>query len=168
MQWFDWMTLAIVAVVAIVETVRAGKAGGMGLALFDAGGVVVAAVGATRFGGRLAEILRMQVSTVTLVLFAAFVVLAFIVGYWLFGLTGWTFGSLDGFFSFIFGIATGWAIAHMVLRVIILSQGTNGEVASLMASAPIAREVFTFRTWNALVQLLFKAKVGPEFDPDVG
>ena len=46
MHWFDWMALGIVVVVAILETVRANKSGGMGLALFDAAGVVVAAVAA--------------------------------------------------------------------------------------------------------------------------
>ncbi len=168
MQWFDWMALGIVVVVAIAETVRASKAGGMGLALFDAAGLIAAAVAATKFCGGLAEMLRMQVATVLIVLFAVLAVLAFIVGYWLYGLTGWTFQSLDGFFSFIFGIASGWAIANIVLRVIILSQGENGAVSSMMASAPIAREIYTFKTWNALIQLLFKAKVGPEFDPDVG
>lgn len=168
MHWFDWMALGIVVVVAIIEAVRANKAGGMGLALFDAAGVVVAAVAATKLSGTLAETLRMQPATVMIVLFAVLAVLAFVIGYWLFGLTGWTFQSMDGFFSILFGVVTGWAIAHMVLRIVIASQGTNGEVASLMAASPVAREVFTFKTWNALMKLLFKAKVGPDFNPDIG
>jgi hypothetical protein len=32
----------------------------------------------------------------------------------------------------------------------------------------VAREVFSFRTWNALMRLLFKAKFGPDLDPDIG
>lgn len=168
MHWFDWMALGIVVVVAITEMVRANKSGGMGLALFDAAGVVVAAVAATKLSGGLAATLHMHVSTVTLVLFALLTVLGLIIAYWLFGLTGWTFQSMDGFLSLVFGVVTGWAVANMVLRIIMQSQGGTGEVASLIASSPIGREIFTFRTWNAIMKVLFRAKLGPEIDPDVG
>jgi fructose-1,6-bisphosphatase/inositol monophosphatase family enzyme len=67
----------------------------------------------------------------------------------------------------VWDVAAGWVIAHMVLRIIIMSQGEHGAVAEAMVNAPIAREVYQFRTWNALMQLLFKAKLGPDFNPDV-
>jgi hypothetical protein len=168
MHWFDWMALGIVVVVAIIETVRATKAGGMGLALFDAAGVIVASVAATKLGPGLSQTLKMQPSTVVLIVFIALAILAIVLGYWLFGLTGWSFQSLDGFFSVVFGVATGWAVANMVLRIIMLSQGSNGEVASALAASPVVREIYQFKTWNALMRLLFKAKVGPDFNPDIG
>jgi hypothetical protein len=56
----------------------------------------------------------------------------------------------------------------MVLRIIIMSQGGNGEIAAQMANSPVAREVYEFRTWNALMRLLFKARLAPEFNPDEG
>jgi hypothetical protein len=68
----------------------------------------------------------------------------------------------------MFGLVLAWTIAHMVLRVVILSQGGNGEVAAQMANSPVAREVFEFRTWNALMRLFFKARTGQEIDPDLG
>ncbi|MEO0085919.1 MAG: hypothetical protein ABIK37_04750 [candidate division WOR-3 bacterium] len=168
MQWFDWMTLGIVLATAVIQAVRAGKAGGMGLPLFEGAGVIVAATGATGLSGPLAQALNMQKATVMIILFIVFTVLAFVVGRGLFSLTNWSFQSMDGFFGFVWGFAMGWAIAHMVLRIIIESQGTNGPVAAGMENAVIAREVFQFRTWNSLMQLLFKAKLGPDFNPDVG
>jgi len=168
MQWFDWMTLGIVLAVAIVQAIRAGKAGGMGLPFFEGIWMVVAAAGATGLSGPVAQALHLQKATVMIILFVIFAVLAFVVGRWLFALTNWSFQSMDGLFGFIWGVGMGWAIAHMVLRIVIESQGTNGAVAAGMETAPIAREVFQFRTWNALMQLLFKAKLGPEFNPDVG
>ena len=168
MHWYDWMTLGIVVGVTIIQTVRGNKAGGMGLPLFEALGVVAAAVGATAFTHGLAGRIHVSESVVLLVLFLVFSVLAFIVARWLFTLTGMSFQSLDGFFSFVFGLVLAWTVAHMVLRIVIMSQGGNGEVATQMVRAPVAREVYQFRTWNALMRLLFKAKLAPDFNPDEG
>ncbi|MEO0009314.1 MAG: hypothetical protein ABIK22_00230 [candidate division WOR-3 bacterium] len=167
MFWFDWMSLGIVVGVAIIQTVRTGKAGGMGLTLFEAAGLVAAAVGATGLAGSLAQVIGVQPVVMLIVLFLIFAVLAFIFAHWLFGVTGWSFESLDGLLGFFWGVAAGWVIAHMVLRIVIMSQGENGAVAEVMANAPIAREIYSFRTWNALMALLFKARLGPEFNPDV-
>jgi len=168
MHWYDWMTLAIVVGGTIVQTVRGSKAGGMGLPLFEAVGVIVAAVGATAFCHGLAGMIHVSESVVLLVLFLVFSVVAFIIARWLFTLTALSFESLDGLFSFFFGLVLAWTVAHMVLRIVIMSQGGNGEVAAQMASSPVAREVYQFRTWNALMKLFFKAKLGPEFNPDEG
>ncbi len=167
MFWFDWMSLGIVVGVAIIQTVRTSKAGGMGLTLFEAAGLVAAAVGANGLAGSLAQAIGVQPVVMLIVLFLIFSVLAFIFAHWFFGVTGWSFESLDGLLGFFWGVIAGWVIAHMVLRIIIMSQGENGAVAEVMANAPIAREVYSFRTWNALMALLFKARLGPEFNPDV-
>ena len=135
MHWYDWMTLAIVVGGTIVQTVRGGRAGGMGLPLFEAAGVIVAAVAATAFSRGLAGAIRVSETVVLLVLFLVFSVLAFIVARWLFTLTGMSFQSLDGFFSFVFGLVLAWTVAHMVLRIVIMSQGGNGELAANMANS---------------------------------
>jgi hypothetical protein len=168
MHWCDWMTLAIVVVVTIVQTIRGSKAGGMGLTLFEAFGVVVSAVGATAFTHSLAGMIHVSESVVLLALFVVFSGISFIIARWLFTLTGLSFESFDGLLSFAFGLVLAWTVAHMVLRIVIMSQGGNGEVATQMASSPVAREVYQFRTWNALMRLLFKAKLGPDFTPDEG
>ena len=168
MHWYDWMTLVIVVGGTIIQTVRGSKAGGMGLPLFEAGGVIVAAVGSTAFTHGLAVMIHVSESVVLLVLFLVFSVVGFIVARWLFTLTGMSFQSLDGLFSFLFGFVLAWTVAHMVLRIVIMSQGGNGEVAAQMVNSPVAREVYQFRTWNALVRLLFKAKLAPDFNPDEG
>ena len=168
MHWYDWMTLLILVAVTIIQTVRGSKAGGMGLPLFEAAGVIVAAVAATAFSHSLAGAIHVGEGVALLVLFLVFAVLAFIVGRWLFTVTALSFESFDGLLSFLFGLVMAWTIAHMVLRVVIASQGGNGELATHVASSPVVREVFTFRTWNALMKLLFKAKLGPDFNPDQG
>ncbi len=168
MLWYDWMSLGIVVGVAIIQTIRGVKAGGMGLPMFEAAGLVVAAVSATKLSGPLGESLHVRTATVMIALFAVFGLLALVLGRWLFSVTGASFQSLDGFFSFVFGIVAGWIIAHMVLRIIIGSQGTNGALASVAATSPIVREVYLFHTWNKLIGLLLRAKLGPEFNPDIG
>ena len=168
MQWFDWMVLAIVLVVAVVETIRGLKSGGMGLPLFDAAGLVASAVAATHLSGRIAQMLHWEKHVVMILIFVVLGICSFLVGYWLFTMTSWSFQSLDGFFSFLFGVAGGWAIAHMVLRILIESQGVTGPIASAMGNAVIAREIFEFRGWNWVMRLLFRVKLGPEVNPDVG
>jgi len=168
MQWFDWMSLAVVVGVAIVQTIRGTKAGGMGLPMFEAAGLVLAAVVATNLSGGVGQALHMQKSVVMIVLFLVLGVGAFVLGRWLFSVTDLSFESLDGLFSFLFGVAAGWTIAHMLLRIIVESQGVTGPVGSAMANAPVAREIFEFRAWNWLVRLLFRAKLSPDIDPDVG
>jgi hypothetical protein len=168
MHWYDWMTLAIVVGGTIIQTVRGSKAGGMGLPLFEAIGVIAAAVGATAFTSGLAGMIHVSESVVLLVLFLVFSFVGFVVARWLFTLTAMSFESFDGLFSLIFGLVLAWTVAHMVLRIVIMSQGGNGEVAAQMANSPVAREVFQFRTWNALMRLLFKAKLAPDFSPDEG
>ncbi len=167
MMWYDWMSLAVVLGVAIIQTVRTSKAGGMGLTLFEAGGLIVAATSANSLAGSLAQTIGIQPAVMLVILFIFFSVIAFIFARWLFGLTGWSFESLDSFFGFIWGVVAGWVIAHMLLRIVILSQGPNGAVAETIVNAPIAREVYYFKTWNSILNLLFKAKLGPEFNPDV-
>ena len=93
----------------------------------------------------------------------AFVIAAFFLARWLFGLTGLTLQSLDGVFSFFCGLVLAWAVAHMFLRIMMASE--PGRAAEMVAGSPVAREVFWFRTWNALMRLLFNAKVGADFNP---
>jgi hypothetical protein len=168
MHWYDWMTLVIVVGGTIIQTVRGSRAGGMGLPLFEAIGVIAAAVGATAFTPGLAGTIHVSESVVLLVLFLVFSFVGFVVARWLFTLTGMSFLSFDGLFSFIFGLVLAWTVAHMVLRIVMMAQGGNGEVAAQMANSPVAREVYQFRTWNALMRLLFKAKLAPDFNPDQG
>ncbi len=168
MHWYEWMTIGIMVVVTILQTVRGVKAGGMGLPLFEAAGVIVAAVASTSFAHGLAGAIHINESVALLGLFIAFAFLGFIVARWLFALTDLSFQSLDGFFSFAFGFIMAWAIAHMFLRIMISAQGPNGEIAVDIPKSAIVREIFQFRTWNSLMQLLFRAKLAPDFNPNQG
>ncbi|MBN2464200.1 hypothetical protein JXD38_01055 [candidate division WOR-3 bacterium] len=163
MSWFDGMTLAIMALVAIVQTVRGIKAGGMGLPFFEAAGVVIAAVAATALSPGLAGSIHVRQSTVLLTLFIVFSVLAFIVAHGLFAATSLSFQSLDGVLSMLCGLVMAWVVGHMFLRIMIGS--ADSESVEAIANSPVAREILRFRTWHALLRLLFKAKAGPEIDP---
>ena len=166
LYWQDWLTLAIMAAVTVIQTVRGSKAG-MGLPLFEAACVIVAAVAAIAHSHTLADMIHARQGVVLLGLFIVLAVLAFAVARWLYVLTGLSFQSLDGVLSFVFGLVLAWTVAHMVLRAMVMSAG-DIDAASVLANSPVAREVFSFRTWNALMRLMFKARFGPDLDPDIG
>jgi len=161
MQWYDWITLLVVVAGTIIQIARGGKAG-FGLPLFEAAGAVVAAVAATALSPGLAGVIGVNQGILLFVLFVVFAAIAFIVARWLFALTGWSFQSYDGAYSILFGFVLGWTIAHVFLEIVVAAQGANG-VATQIANAPVAREVYQFRAWNALTRLLFTAKHGPAF-----
>jgi positive regulator of sigma E activity len=165
MNWHDWVTLVIMVTVIVVQTIRGSKAAA-GLPMFEAAGGVVAAAAATAFSPGLAGAIHVREDTVMFVLFIVFLAVAFMLAHWLFAMTGLSFQSLDGIFSFFFGLVLAWAVAHMFLRIMIGS--AEGESAQAIANSPVAREVFRFRSWSALLRLLFKAKTGPDFDPTEG
>jgi hypothetical protein len=141
--------------------VRGSKAG-FGLTLFEAAGAVVAALAAAALSRGLAGTIRVNQGVMLPVLFVVFAGIALIVADWLFVLTGWSSKSRDGAYSVLFGLALGWVIAYVFLGIVVAAQGANG-VATEMAHSPVAREVYQFRTWNALVRLFTPARHGPNF-----
>jgi hypothetical protein len=165
MNWHDWVTLAIMVTVVVVQTVRGSKTTA-GLTMFEAAGGVIAAAAATALAPGLAGAIRTNEYTVLFALFVAFLVVAFLLAHWLYAMTGLSFQSFDGVLSLFFGLVLAWAFAYMFLRIMIGS--AEGESAQAIANSPVASEVFQFRTWNALLRLLFKAKVGPDLDPTEG
>jgi hypothetical protein len=162
-SWFDGVTLALMALVTVVQTVRGIKAGGMGLPFFEAAGVVVASVAATSLSHELARSINVRESTVLLALFLAFSVLAFVVAHWLSALTSLSFQSLDGVLSLLCALAMAWVVGHMFLRIMIGS--ADSESVEAIAKSPVAREILRFRTWRALMRLLFRAKESPDIEP---
>ncbi len=164
MEWHDLVALAIMVTVVVVQTIRGTRAAG-GLPMFEAAGGVIAAAAAVSFAPGLAGMIHASEYTVMFVLFVAFLAVAFLVAHWLFAMTGLSFQSLDGIFSLLFGLVLAWAIAHMFLRIMVSS--AEGESAQVIANSPVAGEVLRFRTWNALMRLLFKVKAS-DIDPDLG
>ena len=130
--------------------------------LFEAVGAVVAAVAATAVSRSLAEATRADQGVILPVLFLVFAGIALIIVDWLFALTGWSPRPQDGAYSILFGLVLGWVVAHVFLGIVVAAQGANG-VATEMAHAPVAREVYQFRTWNALIRLFTPAGRGPGF-----
>jgi hypothetical protein len=165
-SWYDWIILVLMAIVTGVQAVRGIRAGGMGLPLFEAAGVVVAAAAATSWAHTFAGPIHARDTTVMFVLFIVFSVLAFFVARWLYEMTALSLQPFDGILSVLCGFVMAWAIANMFLRIMIGS--AEGESAKLIANSPIAREVYQFQSWNALMRLLFKTKPGPGFDPTEG
>lgn len=176
MKSYDWVCIGIMLVGAIVQAIRASKSGGMGLPLFEALGVIVAAVGANKLGPMFGLAMHVQAWIVMLVIFVVLSVVAFLVARWLFSILAWSFESMDALFGALWGVVLGWAVASVVLHVVVEIQGPGGALAAVAmnpeaevrAQMPIVNEVLNFRTWKALMGLLFKAKLGPEFNPDIG
>ena len=160
-HWYDWTALLIIAAGTIIQIARGRKAG-FGLPLFEAAGGVVAAVAATAVSRSLAEAIRVHQGVLLIVLFLVFAGIALIVADWLFALTGWSPRSRDGVYSILFGLVLGWVVAHVFLGMVVAAQGANG-VATEMAYAPVAREVYQFRTWNAVMRLFTPARHSPDF-----
>jgi len=156
------MALLIIAASTIIQVVRGSKEG-FGLPLFEAAGAVVAAVAATALSRWLTGVIHVHQGVVLPVLFFVLAGIALIVARWLFTLTGWSFRSYDGACSIPFGLGLGWAIAYVFLGIVVAAQGANG-VATQIAHAPVAREVYQFRTWNALTRPFVTAKHGPDFE----
>jgi hypothetical protein len=160
-HWYDWTALLIIAASTIAQIVRGSKSG-FGLPLFEAAGAVVAAVAATALSLGLAGVIHVNQGVTLPVLFVVFAGIAVVLADWLFALTGWSPKPRDGAYSILFGLVLGWAIAHVFLGIVVAAQGANG-VATEMAHAPVAREVYQFRTWNALMRLFTPAGRGPNF-----
>jgi hypothetical protein len=151
----------MIAAGAVIQ-VRRGSKAGFGLPLFEAAGAVAAAVAAAALSRRLAGTIHVNQGVALPVLFTLFAGVALIFADWLFALTGWSFKSHGGAFSIPFGLVLGWVTAYVFLGIIVAAQGANG-VATEMAHAPVAREVYQFRTWNALLRLFTAARHGPDF-----
>ena len=130
--------------------------------MFEAAGAVVAAVAAAALSRGLAGTIRVNQGVMLPVLFVVFAGIALIVADWLFALTGWSSKSHGGAYSILFGLVLGWAIAYVFLGIVVAAQGANG-VATEMAQAPVAREVYQFRTWSAVMRLFTPARHGPNF-----
>ncbi|MFO7676281.1 MAG: hypothetical protein R6X12_08210 [bacterium] len=160
MLWFDWMTLGIILAVAVLQAVGAAKVDGFSLALFQALFVSLAAVAAVALYRPLALALNLERWVALAGLFIVLGIAALLLGRLAYSFTGWSFGTFDAPLGFIFGLVTGWAVAHVVLRVIVEKQGYSGPVAQNLARAPVAAEVYWFRTWNKLASVLFKARFG--------
>jgi hypothetical protein len=141
--------------------VRGSKAG-FGLPLFEAAAAVVAVLAAAALSRGLAGAIHANQGVILPVLFVVFAAIALVVADWLFALTRWSFKSHGGAYSILFGIVLGWVIAYVFLGIVVTAQGANG-VATEMAHSPVAREVYQFRTWNALLRLFTPARHGPNF-----
>lgn len=160
MRWFDFTVLGIMLLVVIVQTIRSSK--GMGLILLEAVGLM----GCARISvaGYL-TVSRLLVISKALALGGIFVVTAIIwiiIANLLHGYVQWSWGNLDYFFGFFFGVVCAWVIAHIFLRELILIYGPDDTMAAVVADSVVSKEILYFRTFNSLFNLAQKASLGPE------
>lgn len=160
MFWFDWMTLGIILVFAILQAVHASRAGGFGVTLFQGLLVCLAVAAAVNLAPLVAPLLKLERGIVLTGLFVLLGVAAWLVGRMLFSFTGWSLGGFDVPLGFLFGAVAGWAVAHLVLRILIEFQGPGGPVGRNLAQAPVAAEIYWFGTWNRVLDLLFRTREG--------
>lgn len=162
MNFLDVLIPLFILIVAIIQAVR-GK-GGIGKTLFEMIAFILAVVLANKYKEGLSSLIKLDVSWTFLIIFIILLVIFLYVAYLLFNITEWSLGNLDSFFSFLFGIAIGWIIAFVVIKFLYLKYTKESEIGFLLSSSKMANEIYYFNTYNKIVELLYKAKLGPEVE----
>ncbi len=160
MNFLDVLIPFFILIVAIVQAVR-GK-GGIGKTLFEMIAFILAVVLANKYKEGLSSLIKLDIAFSFLIIFILLLIILLYLAYLLFNITEWSLGNLDSFFSFLFGIAIGWVICFVVIKFLYLKYSPESEIGFLLSSSKMAKEIYYFNTYNKIVQLLYKAKLGPE------
>ena len=143
----------IILAVAAVEMKR-----GFGRALFDLVGAIVVVVLARSLASTLAptvSLLANKGANEALWLGIVFAVLgtaAFFLARWCYNATLISLDAFDPFFGAVIGLATGVAVAHVVLVVMLM--GSTPAKAQQLRQTRVCRECVNFESYNGLVTTL--------------
>ncbi len=163
MNSVDILGIGVILFFAILQTIRGRN--GMGKPLFEMIGVIIAAFASVSWYEGLAKISGISPALAIAILFILLGFLSIFFANLLFSITDWSFESLDMFFSFFFGIALGWAVSHILFNLLILSYGKASPFAYAVEESRVAKEILEFKTFKAIIALLYRAKLGPEITP---
>ncbi|MEO0097238.1 MAG: CvpA family protein [candidate division WOR-3 bacterium] len=162
MNFLDVLIPFFILIVAIIQAIR-GRAG-MGKPLFEMVAFILALVLANHFKEGLSSLIKLDIYWTFLITFIILLIILLYLAYLLFNITEWSLGNLDSFFSFLFGIAIGWVICFFVIKFLYLKYTEESEIGLLLSSSKMANEIYYFKTYNKIVELLYKAKLGPEVE----
>jgi uncharacterized membrane protein required for colicin V production len=154
MTWFDVVAVLLVIGIAFLESQR-----GFGRALFDLVGGIISLKLATFLAGPLgkaAPVLATGERSEALWLAVTFLVLAaatVVASKFLYETTLLSLDVLDPVVGGLLGIASGMVVAHIFLRMLLVSYG-EAEVAEVLLDSFVGQELLKFRTYHRLIETL--------------
>lgn len=154
MTWFDVVAVLLVIGIAFLESQR-----GFGRALLDLMGGIIALKLATFLSGPLAAgapVLSTAERSEALWLAVTFLVLAaatVVASKFIYETTLLSLDVLDPLVGGLLGIASGMVVAHIFLRMLLVSYG-EAEVANVLLNSFAGQELLKFRTYHRVIQAL--------------
>jgi len=154
MAWFDIVALALIVGLVWAESHR-----GFGRSLFDLLGAIIALKVADLLSEPLAgaaPLLATPGANQGFWLVAAFVVLAVVTvigSKFIYETTLMSLDVLDPLVGGILGLASGIVVAHIFMKMLLLSQGA-GEAGDVVLNSFMGEELLQFRTYHRVVTAL--------------
>ncbi len=164
MNSLDILGILILLFFALLQAYRGRD--GMGRPFFEMLGGIIAIAATISWSEGLARSLGVAewLSLLLLFIFTGF--FSFLFANLLANIAEWSFGSLDSFFSFFFGLALGWAVAYFLFRFLVLILGKDSAFAYNLEDSRLAKEILEFKFFKSLLGLLYRARLGPEITPE--
>ncbi len=159
----DCLGIILILGFAVLQAFRGAQ--GMVRTLLEMIGVIVAVYISLSWYEGLATFIGMSKVLTLGILFFIFSFLLIFFAHLLSNLMEWSFGSLDAFLSFLFGIGLGWAVAHILFKFLILLYGKTSHLAFVIGESAVGQEILDFKSAKALIALLYRARLGPEITP---
>jgi hypothetical protein len=162
MNQADLLGISLLLFFAILQSYR-GK-DGFGKTFLEMIGIIIASAIAVAWYPGLARAVGLSESSTLLILFFLVGFLFFLAADLLATIADISFESWDSLLSFFFGLGLGWAFCHILFRFLLLIYGKNSSFGLAVENSWVAKEILDFRTFKALVSLLYRAKLGPEIE----
>ena len=154
MAWFDLVALALIVAVIWLESHR-----GFGRSVFDLLGAIIS----LKVAGLVSEPLAAAAPLLAtpganrafwlVVVFVVLAVLTVIGSKFIYETTLMSLDVLDPLVGGILGLASGIVVAHIFMRMLLLSQG-EGEAAGVVLNSLMGEELLQFRTYHRVVTSL--------------
>lgn len=154
MTWYDVIAVLLIALIIWLESHR-----GFGRALFDFIGAVIALKVSGYVAGPLAESVPLAESrgtTEAIWMVGVFVVLVALVvigSRFLYETTLLSLDVFDPLVGGLLGAASGMLLAHVFLKMLLLSYGES-EVAKVLLGSFVGQELLKFRTFHIVLNTL--------------
>ncbi|MEO0102556.1 MAG: hypothetical protein ABIK81_02510 [candidate division WOR-3 bacterium] len=162
MNGADILGIIVILFFAVLQAFR-GK-NGFGKPLLEMLGIIITSVVAVSWYPGLARAVGLSESSTLLILFLVVGFIFFLGANLLAGIIDLSFESWDSLFSFFFGIGLGWAVCHILFRFLLLVYGKTSAFGYAVEDSWVAKEILEFRSFKAIVSLLYRAKLGPELE----
>ncbi|MEO0100140.1 MAG: hypothetical protein ABIK99_05495 [candidate division WOR-3 bacterium] len=162
MNGADLLGILVILFFAILQAFRGRN--GFGKPFLEMLGVIITAAISVSWYPGLARAVGLPESSTLLILFLVIGFIFFIGANVLANFADISSESWDSLLSFFLGIGLGWAVCHILFRFLLLIYGRNSNFGYAVEDSWVAKEVLEFRSFKALVSLLYRARLGPELE----